>query len=31
MERTLAKLVRHEADECQGRLRQLQADLCEFE
>ena len=31
MERTLAKLLRHEADACQGQLRQLQADLREFE
>jgi hypothetical protein len=31
MERTLAKLLRHEADACQGQLRQLQADLHEFE
>ena len=31
MERTLAKLLRHEADACQVQLRQLQADLCEFE
>jgi hypothetical protein len=31
MERTLAKLVHHEADECQVQLRQLQADLHEFE
>ena len=27
MERTLAKLLRHEADACQVQLRQLQADL----
>ena len=31
MERTLAKLLRHEADACQDQLRQLQADLHEFE
>jgi len=31
MERTLAKLLRHEADACQVQLRQLQADLREFE
>jgi hypothetical protein len=31
MERTLEKLLRHEADECQAQLRQLQADLAEFE
>src|SRR2546427_11421167 len=31
MERTLAKLLRHEADACQIQLRQLQADLREFE
>jgi len=31
MDRTLAKLLRHEADECQAQLRQLQADLGEFE
>ena len=31
MERTLAKLLRHEADVCQVQLRQLQADLREFE
>ena len=31
MERTLTKLLRHEADECQAQLRQLQADLGEFE
>ena len=31
MERTLAKLLRHEAEECQAQLRQLQADLGEFE
>jgi hypothetical protein len=31
MERTLAKLLRHEADACQGQLNQLQADLREFE
>jgi predicted Zn-dependent protease len=31
MERTLEKLLRHEADACQTQLRQLQADLAEFE
>ena len=31
MDRTLAKLLHHEADECQAQLRQLQADLSEFE
>jgi len=31
MERTLEKLLRHEADACQVQLRQLQADLREFE
>src|SRR5215470_20402410 len=31
MKRTLAKLLRHEADVCQVQLRQLQADLREFE
>ena len=31
MERTLAKLLRHEAEACQVQLRQLQADLREFE
>jgi hypothetical protein len=30
-ERTLEKLLRHEADMCQVQLRQLQADLAEFE
>ena len=30
-ERTLEKLLRHEADACQAQLRQLQADLREFE
>ena len=30
-ERTLEKLLRHEADTCQAQLRQLQADLAEFE
>ena len=29
--RTLEKLLRHEADACQAQLRQLQADLAEFE
>jgi hypothetical protein len=31
IERTLEKLLRHEADVCQAQLRQLQADLAEFE
>lgn len=31
MERTLAKLLRHEADACQAQLRQLRADLAAFE
>jgi predicted Zn-dependent protease len=31
MDRTVEKLLRHEADECQAQLRQLQADLAEFE
>ena len=31
MDRTLEKLLRHEADACQVQLRQLQADLREFE
>jgi hypothetical protein len=31
MERTLEKLLRHEAEQCQAQLRQLQADLAEFE
>ena len=31
MERTLQKLLRQEADVCQAQLRQLQADLAEFE
>ena len=31
MDRTLEKLLRHEADQCQAQLRQLQADLAEFE
>jgi uncharacterized protein YukE len=31
MERTLAKLLRQEADACQVQLRQLQTDLREFE
>jgi len=30
-ERTLEKLLRHEAEKCQAQLRQLQADLAEFE
>jgi hypothetical protein len=31
MDRTLAKLLRHEATACQAQLHQLQADLAEFE
>ena len=31
IERTLEKLLRQEAEECQAQLRQLQADLAEFE
>lgn len=31
MDRALEKLLRHEADACQAQLRQLQADLSEFE
>lgn len=31
MDRTLDKLLRHEAEECQALLSQLQADLGEFE
>ena len=31
IDRTLAKLLRYEADVCQTQLRQLQADLAEFE
>ena len=31
MDRTLEKLLRHEAEECQALLSQLQADLAEFE
>jgi vacuolar-type H+-ATPase subunit D/Vma8 len=31
MDRTLAKLLRQEADACHVQLRQLQADLREFE
>ena len=31
MERTLEKLLRQEAEQCQDQLRQLQADLAEFE
>jgi stress response protein YsnF len=31
MDRTLEKLLRHEAEQCQALLRQLQADLAEFE
>jgi hypothetical protein len=31
MDRTLEKLLHHEAEQCQTQLRQLQADLAEFE
>jgi hypothetical protein len=31
MERTLEKLLRQEADQCHAQLRQVQADLAEFE
>jgi hypothetical protein len=31
MDNTLEKLLRHEAEQCQAQLRQLQADLAEFE
>ena len=31
MDRTLEKLLRHEAEVCQAQLNQLQADLAEFE
>jgi predicted restriction endonuclease len=31
MDRTLEKLLRHEAEQCQAQLQQLQADLVEFE
>jgi hypothetical protein len=31
MDRTLEKLLRHEAEQCQDQLRQLQTDLAEFE
>ena len=31
MDHTLEKLLRHEAEQCQAQLRQLQADLAEFE
>jgi hypothetical protein len=31
MDRTLEKLLHHEAEQCQVQLRQLQADLAEFE
>ena len=31
MDRTLEKLLRHEAEQCQAQLHQLQADLTEFE
>jgi hypothetical protein len=31
MERTLEKLLRHEAKQCQAQLSQLQADMAEFE
>ena len=31
MDRTLEKLLRHEAEQCRVQLSQLQADLAEFE
>jgi hypothetical protein len=31
IDRTLEKLLRHEAEQCQAQLRQLQAELAEFE
>jgi hypothetical protein len=31
MDRTLEKLLRHEAEQCQAQLQQIQADLAEFE
>lgn len=31
MDRTLEKLLRHEAETCQAQLSQIQADLSEFE
>ena len=31
MDHTLEKLLRHEAEQCQDQLRQLQADLAQFE
>ena len=31
MDRTLEKLLRHEAEQCQAQLSQLQSDLAEFE
>ena len=31
MDRTLEKLLRHEAERCQAQLRQIQTDLGEFE
>ena len=31
MDHTLEKLLRHEAEQCQAQLGQLQADLAEFE
>jgi hypothetical protein len=31
MDHTLEKLLRHEAEQCQAQLRQLQADMAEFE
>ena len=31
MDRTLGKLLRHEAEQCRAQLRQLQIDLTEFE
>ena len=31
MDHTIEKLLRHEAEQCQAQLRQLQADMAEFE
>jgi hypothetical protein len=31
MDHTLEQLLRHEAEQCQAQLRQLQADMAEFE
>ena len=31
LDHTLEKLLRHEAEECQAQLSQLQADIAEFE